>query len=383
MKFSCYIILYSDYGFLDDVFKSIYNYVDEIIVVDGPYNYCIEQLHKLNLLYNEHSKPIELTNILNKYSNKIKYFYNTWNNEKEKRMFGYEHCTGDLVMLVDSDEIYSLNINKIHNFYNSNKNVAGLKIYNMCRPDIYMDDVEKYILFKKEHVNSLEHLSYTWLIGVDGLLPQIENYMDILNKCGTIYHQTMNREKEFNIIKFMFYTRLWYYKNSPEKIDYIWDLYTFDNLLEIMTIDEIKTIFYNCYFPSINLPLPNTNTILHKLNNIDIDLSRYSNNIESSYFTPNLLILNNLDCIFYLQEKYYINNNINIIFKTDNISECIINCYDICLDKIWDSYTFNIKVDNNEFNIKHELNTGERIGYVIKIKIKTIEGIKGHIMNII
>jgi hypothetical protein len=135
-------------------------------------------------------------------------------------MFGYDKCSGDIVMLVDSDEIYKLNMNKIRDFYNSHKYISSLKIYNMCRHNIYMDDVEKYILFKKKYINSLEHLSYTWLVGVSGLLPKKTDYMDIINRCGTIYHQTLNREKEFNIIKFIFYTRLLYYNTYPEKIDY-------------------------------------------------------------------------------------------------------------------------------------------------------------------
>ena len=46
-------------------------------------------------------------------------------------MFGYDKCSGDIVMLVDSDEIYSLDINKIQEFYNSNKYVSALKIYNI------------------------------------------------------------------------------------------------------------------------------------------------------------------------------------------------------------------------------------------------------------
>ena len=102
-KISVYIILYSDLGFLNNIISNIYENVDEIILVDGPYSYNIDVFKKLNLFYDSSNKPDELIKILLKYSGKIKYVYNIFENEEQKRIFGFEQCSNDLVLLVDCD----------------------------------------------------------------------------------------------------------------------------------------------------------------------------------------------------------------------------------------------------------------------------------------
>ena len=135
-KISVYIISFHDFGFLNKVIENIYSLVDEIILVDGPYIYCIDVLNKLNLLYDETCKPIDLTKILIKYSNKIKYFYKVFNSQEEKRIFGYTECTNDLILLIDSDDYCILNEDDINLFIKSKKTVASVDIYNMNRANL-------------------------------------------------------------------------------------------------------------------------------------------------------------------------------------------------------------------------------------------------------
>ena len=47
-KISVYIILYQDLDFLHDILSTVYDFVEEIIIVDGPYKYCLETLVELN-----------------------------------------------------------------------------------------------------------------------------------------------------------------------------------------------------------------------------------------------------------------------------------------------------------------------------------------------
>jgi len=382
MKKSCYIIIYSDYGFLDLLLKILDKHMDEIIIVDGPYYYCIPTLKKLHLYYDESTSPIKP--FLNNYGEKIKYFYKHFQDEKEKRMFGYNQCIGDIVLLADSDELYQINNEAINKFYESNKSVVSFDIYNMCRTNIAIDPKsQKYIMFKKKDIGALEHLSYTWLVCVDGLLPKNTNLMELTDRVGNILHQTLNRNKQFSITKFIFYTRLFYHVNNKDKIDYVWDTYTFDELLKKYSIDEVISIFYHAYFPSINMCEPKENKILYKTPNFNIDLLEFNNNHNEAYFKPNTLVLQDLKFMFYVPKLYYKDNKINIIFHTENIHECTINIYDICINKKWGKYSYHQIVENDSFVIKQDLINHERIDIVVEFTCKTKVDIGGRIKNIL
>ena len=72
MKISVYTILYYDTQFLETIYNHIEKYIDEFIIVDGPYSYAIETLKKYNLFYDENSRPAELLSLIEKFP-KIKY----------------------------------------------------------------------------------------------------------------------------------------------------------------------------------------------------------------------------------------------------------------------------------------------------------------------
>jgi hypothetical protein len=203
-KISCYINMYYDLDFIDDIIDGISEYIDEIILVDGPFNYCINFLKKMNLYYDEFSKPIELNNFIEKYKNKIKYFYRHWENENEKRIFGYSMCSNDYILLVDSDEFYYINGKNLENFILSEKRVAYMDIYNMCRIDVFQEKSKKYVFFKKDDISPRDHLAYLWLVGCNDIPEKNIDYMDIHNSIGTIYHQTINRSKKYSVIKYIF-----------------------------------------------------------------------------------------------------------------------------------------------------------------------------------
>ena len=165
-KISVYTILYYDLQFYEDIIKYLYDVIDEFIIIDGPYSYSIDTLKKYNLFYDEQTKPYELNKIISKYS-KIKYKYAICDTEEEKRMIGYNMCSNDLVLLVDTDEFLNIDITKLNIFINNpTKFVCCANIYNMCDYNVNFNNLtKKYILFKKNKISALEHLDYTWLIG--------------------------------------------------------------------------------------------------------------------------------------------------------------------------------------------------------------------------
>ena len=66
-KISVYFIIYHDLQFLDDILARIYPFVDEIVIIDGPYEYAVELLKQCELFYDESTKPVKLTELIIKY----------------------------------------------------------------------------------------------------------------------------------------------------------------------------------------------------------------------------------------------------------------------------------------------------------------------------
>ena len=239
-KISVYTILYYDLQFYEDIIKKIYDIVDEIIIIDGPYSYAVDTLKKFNLFYEEYNKPDELNKIIENYS-KIKYKYVICDTEEEKRIIGYNICSNDLVLLIDTDEFLDIDINKLNNFVNNKqKFVCCANIYNMCDYNINFNELtKKYILFKKNTISALEHLDYLWLVGCKQNKKNID-YMS-MDEIGLMYHLTLNRNKKNNIVKFFFYVLL-YRKNNKQPFNLI-DNYNNDELITCLTVNEIKNIF--------------------------------------------------------------------------------------------------------------------------------------------
>ena len=348
-KISVYTILYYDLQFYKDIIKKIHDIVDEIIIIDGPYSYAVDTLKKFDLFYDENNKPRELDKIIKKYS-KVKYKYVICDTEEEKRMIGYNMCSNDLVLLVDTDEFLNIDIHKLNAFINNqNKFVCCAKIYNMCDYNINFNKlVEKYILFKKNKISALEHLNYTWLIGCK----QTEKNVDYMSnkEFGLIYHFTLNRNKKNNIIKFIFYVLL-YRKNNNMLYELI-DNYKNDELLSFLTVKEILNIFVHSNKNRINIPDDNENNELHLIEDNDdiIFLKKYYNSIDFE-FENKMRCLINVPVFFRLNTM---NKDYTLVFK--NVENVDINIYYLFLNDAPQKITNNYKnILNNEVKIQNDL----------------------------
>lgn len=350
-KISVYIILYYDLDFLHDILSHMYNFVDEIIIVDGPYKYCLDSLISFNLLYNESNKPEELNKILCDYFDKIKYYYNVWENEKEKRIFGYNMCSNEIVLLVDGDEFFVFDFNTIGKFINSDKHVGGFLTYNMNRIDITFNDLnqdtKKFVIFKKQKFTALEHLSYLWLVGVDDLMLKNNNYMYFDNSLGYIYHLTLYRTKKNNIIKYIFYKCLYFY-NKNEKCNL---LYTdVNDAINKIGLDNVLDVFYHLELPLIGIPP--YNETLTKINLIHLNLDKYNKNHMEAYFKGNFIGYKNIISYFYVDLKTN-----KVTFEFENVKYINITLYQIELNKpsLNNTQITNNNLDNNTLIIDFEL----------------------------
>ena len=365
-KISVYIILYQDLQFLEDIIKGIYDFVDEIIIVDGPYIYNIESFKELDLYYDENNKPIELTNLIKNYS-KIKYEYKIFQKEEEKRIFGYNKCSNNIVLLVDTDEFFVINKDAMNNFIkNDSKFVGGFEIYNMNRININFNKKSiKNIIFKKNKISAIEHLNYTWLINC----VQTEQIIDYIsyNSLGIIYHQTLNRNKKNCIVKYIFYVCLYFHsKNLGISL---FSNYSINNLKQQLGVSDLRDIFYRQRLPCIGIPDINENNICEKNENVLINLDKYQFNHEEAYFNKESIGLKDIDVFFLLKPTNDLNTQIHIEF--DNVNKLEISIMEINLNEKYNLNDYLFTIENNKIMIQYNFsNYNNVLDYVIKFNCK-------------
>ena len=355
-KISVYIILYHDNDFLEDIINQLYDFVDEIIIIDGPYNYSLNTFKTFDLFYDENNKPSNLEYIINKFS-KIKYEYKIFENEEEKRIYAYNKCSNNNILVVDSDEFFVLDKKCIGEFIQTeNKYVGRFDIYNMNRINInYNERVQKLILFKKIKIDARTHLDYLWLIGCKQNKPipdYIYNSLGCNNSLGVIYHQTLNRTKFNNIVKFIFYTSL--YKHANNKKQNLLNNYENDELLTILSKDEILDIFYHDKIEAIGIPENKMNNIWTFKDDVMINLEKYKNNQIEGYFDKSKKCLQHVKSCFLLDMTKY-KETITIHFN--NVKKVSINLYEININEKYkiSNYTFSLNIDNNTISINHNI----------------------------
>lgn len=352
------ICLFNDFDFLEDCINKIYNMVDEIIIVDGPYKYCLPILNILGLDCSENNNI--LINIKNK--EKIKYYYDIYDNEKEKRIFLYNKCNYDIIWLIDSDEILKeFNKEEFDLFCKSDKSVSGFTFYNMIRTDAIINrPTFKNMFFKRNNINSIEHLNYIWLVGIkQEPMDQSKLYLPPI---GSIYHLTLMRTRIFNAVKYCFYTRLSYIENN--KLDQMGKLgnYEFQELIEKISPKQLLYIFSHSMYWTINCHLLE-NIIYYNFN--DENLDKYKFNHEHGYINNPLLILHGCDVYFYcdIPNNLELNDKFILCLETNNINKGYIEFIQYKYNTIkYDTQfkEFIVDRDNNityiEFYIKENKN---------------------------
>ena len=382
---SAYLNFYNDFTFIKQILNNLNGHIDELIIVDGPYEYCVDNLKIFNLYYDENNKPSALLNLTNSanYDYKIKYFYKCWRDEKEKRIFGYEKCSYENILLVDSDEFFYFDKNNMQEFLNSDKCVAGFEIYNMHRINQYFSKAHKNIFFKKKYINSYQHLSYTWLVGVDDLEKINQKLIFCEKYVGTIYHQTLNRNKIGNIIKYIFYISLYNFNRQIPTNKLIPHLptnkltphYDIHYLKNILSLEELYVVFSKSMMEMLNMPNVLSNRFI-LLDNLKIDLSEYNYNHIHGYFTNNVKLLKNINFYFFLDNKKLNNKPLILSIETINVKQLTFTIYEIYLNKSnYEHVEQIIFAENNIIKITCEQKDNSMIECLMKINCDTFEDI--------
>jgi hypothetical protein len=241
-KISCYINLYNDFYLLNYIIPQLIDIVDEILIVDGPYQWCIEPFKQAGVYYE--ANPPEIQQLMNQYQDKIKYTYHVFQDEHEKRLYGYNQCTYDCILLIDSDELLYLTKNHLQQFLESNKPVGSCPIINMCNFGYLFtkDVVRKNIFFNRKVISAEDHIDYLWLVGIKQKLPNYE-YVYHIQSC-LIYHLSLFRTKESLVTKYIFYCSL--NQNKTHNI--------FNTYHSIIPQHIVREVFSNSKIEMLGLP---------------------------------------------------------------------------------------------------------------------------------
>jgi hypothetical protein len=321
MKVSVALCIYNDFDFIQDCVKRVYDFAEEIVILDGPYEYCEPMLKNFGLYYENCPGPLKAISNLPK----VRYEYVKFKNEKEKRLYLYEMCTHDIVMLLDSDEIIiDIKPLEVKRFFESNKSVAYSTFYNLARRDCIVGlPTKKYIFFKRNEISALEHLNYTWLVGVQQDEPDRKKMYDI--SIMDIAHLTLMRSPFFNMVKFCFYTRLYFYtKGMFDQLDKLFGISFSDIRLKELTPVNVQDIFRKSIPALVNFPLeaPLIKCILPNLG-LEFDTSTHINFLTEQ---DEIKVLDSVESFHYIDVPKALDkgDRFTVSFKTRGISTVLL-----------------------------------------------------------
>ena len=211
---SVYISFFHDYTFIRSVVDHVINFVDHIHFIDGPNYSTIPYFSYAGIPIDKKTCEEKLLSYLNGFDkNKFTYHFGIWENEREKRKFGYSVCQdSQYIMTIDADEIIDFNVDFLEIFIKSSQPVGGFDCLNMYTHDIFLGGdfynykqhvSKKNVLFDSSKISATRHLDYLWLINHKAEAISAHDFCNA--HLGTMYHVTSGRSTSGKIVKSLFY----------------------------------------------------------------------------------------------------------------------------------------------------------------------------------
>lgn len=176
MRLSAYICTYRDTEFLEHVVDTIYDIVDELVIVDGPYRFIVEYYRGMPLEFGSTLGRVRPRGVPLLALSKVVYLSKTWTNQQEKRKAAYERCTGDIVLVIDGDEFWNVDCDVLEEFHRSDYAVGSMDAIQLCRSNAALGQLatgaidptgitkfRKPNVFKRAQITAAEHLDYIWI----------------------------------------------------------------------------------------------------------------------------------------------------------------------------------------------------------------------------
>jgi hypothetical protein len=164
-KFSAYLSIYNDWDMLAGALSSIADKVDELVVVDGAYEWMAPFYAATGR--DPEKSDDRVYDILASSGIPYRVIRQGWKNEIEKRVAGFASCEGRYVCRVDSDEIMFFNDDLLDLFFKEGKAVADIETPQLVAPGWMFsgDPIGRLgFLFDREQIEAKVHLNYLWLV---------------------------------------------------------------------------------------------------------------------------------------------------------------------------------------------------------------------------
>jgi len=177
--FSAYLSIFNDWDILPDALRSIAPYIDEIVVVDGAYDWLQPYFKPLGVNPRESDPRVRAA--LEACGVPVRFINGVWKSEVEKRMVGYEACAGRFVFRIDADEILHFHDEQLELMLESGAPVAAMEMPVAAAPAFILASdtttpIERQcLLFDKRRISTAAHLRYLWLVLGTDQLPQTDD----------------------------------------------------------------------------------------------------------------------------------------------------------------------------------------------------------------
>lgn len=167
---SGYLSVCHDHDLLDVVLPTMLPHLDELVVVDGAYEW-MAAWHRANG-QDPVASPATLARIAELCDVPMRVLTGPWKNEVEKRAAGYEACSGDLVWRLDADEFFRVQTEEVARFAAGEALAAEMELPILVSPGWLQVDHARAAsplpragaLFKRRCVSAQDHLRYIWMV---------------------------------------------------------------------------------------------------------------------------------------------------------------------------------------------------------------------------
>ena len=175
MGFSAYLNIYNDWDALRPALKSMLPYIDELVVVDGAYEWMTSYLEANGKNPERSDAPVY--DVIGDIAIPVRVIRQIWRNEVEKRIAGYSACSHRYIFRIDADEIMFFHEGALAAFIDSGAAVAGMQMPSYVAPGWIQAAAEtsalpqQNFLFDSSQVSAEEHLHFLWLVLEADMLP--------------------------------------------------------------------------------------------------------------------------------------------------------------------------------------------------------------------
>ena len=214
-KRSAYLQVYNDWSILPQALASLKGWIDELIVVDGAYEWMIPFLSAIGRDPTKSEAP--LYDVLNESGIPYRAIQQVWPNQVEKRIAGYQACTHDHIFRVDADEIFFPDHDAFDRLLAQGFAVGDMEMPSYLAPGWLVTSGEsgshprQCFFFDRSRVTAELHLNYLWLVleadkrPLEGQLP----YPIFPEPLAFNAHLTTWRTAQGNTSRSGYYTTNW------------------------------------------------------------------------------------------------------------------------------------------------------------------------------